>query len=297
MFGFLNCNKPIGFTSRDLVNVVQGRLRGKRVKVGHCGTLDPLADGVLVLGVGSAAKLVPYVHQLPKTYRGQFRLGAESPTGDLEIEPTLHPTHPVPTEADLLEACVKFQGMIRQKPPAYSAIKINGKRAYDLARQGRDVEVPVRTVQIHRLELIRYQYPTMELEITCSTGTYIRTLGIDLAESVGTVAVMTGLTRSAVGDFLERDSLSVDRLKSEPIETLLSPATSGVSHLASIQVTEEGIRRIGHGQCLPLPPELAEESSVAALSTSHGLCAILEPKGDRLCPKRVFVRRDARSSD
>ena len=136
MFGFLNCDKPIGFSSRDLVNIVQGRLRGRKVKLGHCGTLDPLASGVLVVGVGPAARLTPFVHEASKSYQATFRLAAESPTGDMEFEPTLYPDHPIPTAQELASACRSLTGMIEQIPPAYSAIKVDGKRAYVMAREG-----------------------------------------------------------------------------------------------------------------------------------------------------------------
>ncbi|MEM6470735.1 MAG: tRNA pseudouridine(55) synthase TruB [Planctomycetota bacterium] len=288
MFGFLNCNKPINFTSRDVVNVAQGQLRGQRVKVGHCGTLDPLADGVLVLGVGPAAKLVPFVHELPKTYHGVFRLGAESPTGDLEIEPEYFPDHPVPSEAELDDAMKSFLGEIRQTPPAYSAIKINGKRAYDLARKGRNVEVPERRVQIHRLVLKRYQYPEFEIEIDCSTGTYIRTLGLDIAKAVGTVAVMTSLTRLSVGPFVIEQARSIETLRDEPLQSLLLPASLGVSHLPSIRIDARQSERILNGLCLPLPNGLQHENSVAAIRGETELYAILTPKRGCLCPKRVF---------
>ncbi|KAA5540042.1 tRNA pseudouridine(55) synthase TruB [Roseiconus nitratireducens] len=302
MFGFINCDKPVGFTSRDLVNVVQGRLRGvvqghprgRKTKVGHCGTLDPLADGVLLIGVGPAARLVPYVHQVSKQYIGSFRLAAESPTGDMEVEPTLHRDHPRPNEQALRDACVSLTGSIEQTPPAYSAIKIGGQRAYDLARRGKSVQVPTRTVQIDSLNVVRYDYPELTLEIVCGTGTYIRTLGMDLARAVGTTAVMTSLRRTRIGDFQLEDSVAVDRLRNEDMESLLVPAIRGVSHLPSIQVDQDNCRRLSHGLCLspehvPGAGELADPSEeCVAVSPSGALKAILVRKSGRWCPKRVF---------
>lgn len=290
MFGFLNCNKPVGFTSRDLVNVVQGRLRGQKIKIGHCGTLDPLADGVLVVGVGPAAKLVPYVHQSPKTYHGTFQLAAESPTGDLEVAPTFFTDHPVPSATDVEAACGAFVGNIRQTPPVFSAIKIDGKRAYDLAREGKSVNVPERTVQIHELRVLRYDYPELSLQITCSTGTYIRTLGIDLAKALGTVAVMTKLTRTSVGEFELQDALSLERIRSDEIADMLQPATRGVAHLPTRVVSKDEHQRLCHGLCLALPDAFKSEEAIAAVTESGELCAILTPKGTGLCPKKVFLQ-------
>lgn len=294
MFGFLNCNKPLGFSSRDLVNVVQGQLGGRKIKVGHCGTLDPLADGVLVVGVGAAAKLVPYVHETSKCYLGSFRLAAESPTGDLEVEPTLFPDHPVPTAQQLAAACGELTGIIDQIPPAYSAIKVGGERAYDMARQGREVEIPSRKVHIQSIEVVSYDYPDVRLEITCGTGTYIRTLGMDLAKKVGTVAVMTALTRTRVGGFLISDTVSVDQIRRDDLQSLLLPASIGVSHLPQITIDSDESKRLVNGLCLEdRKPEGGEVSNpdtqhVAAITPGGHLKAIVVRKENRWCPKRVF---------
>lgn len=294
MFGFLNCNKPIGFSSRDLVNVVQGRLRGRKIKVGHCGTLDPLADGVLVIGVGPAAKLVPFVHETSKTYLGSFRLAAESPTGDLEVTPTTYCDHPVPTTEELLSACRALTGIIEQTPPAYSAVKVGGKRAYEMVRKGQTVDMPSRSVHIESIEIVSYHYPDLQLQITCGTGTYIRTLGMDLAKTVGTVAVMTALTRTSVGDFTISDSISVDQIRRDDIESLLLPAAMGVSHLPRLMVDGDECARLVNGQCLvdrqpeAVPENHIDTPHVAAITTQGHLKAILIEKNGSWCPKRVF---------
>ncbi|MCD0460862.1 tRNA pseudouridine(55) synthase TruB [Roseiconus lacunae] len=302
MFGFLNCNKPAGFSSRDLVNVVQGRLRGRKIKVGHCGTLDPLADGVLVVAVGPASRLVPYVHETTKDYRGTFRLAAESPTGDIEVEPKFFDDHPVPTLEQIATACRSLTGVIEQTPPAYSAIKVAGRRAYEMARKGQQVEMPKRTIVIESLAVDRYEYPELELAITCSTGTYIRTLGIDLAKAVGTTAVMTGLQRTRVGDFDLRLSHHIDTLRDQPIETLLQPATDGVAHLPKLVVDDEQAQRLVNGLSLEdrqgqLPTDPAP-SHAAAIRHDGILQAIIVPIGQdlgkqdpvrqRWVPKKVF---------
>ncbi|MCY2973526.1 MAG: tRNA pseudouridine(55) synthase TruB [Planctomycetota bacterium] len=199
MFGILNFHKPIGVTSRDCVNQIQRIIRP--IKCGHAGTLDPIAEGVLLIGVGQAVRLVDWIHLLPKTYLADFQLGKTSPSVDCETEVTDVLNGHVPSIAELEKALISFQGPILQTPPIYSAIRIDGKRAHELARAGKRVEIPPRTVEIHRFKIIRYSYPDLRVEIDCSTGTYVRSLGRDLARCVGTDAIMTALVRTRVGDF------------------------------------------------------------------------------------------------
>ena len=304
MLGFINCNKPTEWSSRDAVNIVQGRLRGKKVKVGHCGTLDPLADGVLVIGVGSAAKLVPYVHQCGKCYRGRFRLGEESETGDIEVLPTKHADDPIPTRQQVDAACKTFLGAIQQVPPAYSAIKINGQRAYKMARKGQQVEVPPRQVFIQSLSVIHYEYPNLELEIVCGTGTYIRTLGMDLARSMSAHAVMTGLQRTRVGDFLLEQAVTIDQIREQPWEELLQPAALGVSHLPQVTVDADQHLALVHGklldriellaptsefQTIPVADQEGEDQLAAAIDQAGRLVAILIKKGTRWKVRKCLV--------
>src|SRR4051812_33252391 len=161
--GLLNLNKPIGVTSRDVVDRVSRPLR--KVKVGHAGTLDPLASGVLVICVGQATRLIQYVQRMPKSYRATFLLGKRSATDDTEgpLENVLHATAP---SRDILDVALsRFVGEISQLPPAHSAVKLAGRRAYELARRGIEVRLQPRTVTIHRIALLRYAYPELSLEI------------------------------------------------------------------------------------------------------------------------------------
>src|SRR5262245_35406014 len=199
MFGLLNIDKPAGLTSRDVVSRVQRLVRPQ--KVGHAGTLDPLATGVLVVAVGPATRLVEYVQRMPKTYQGTFLLGRTSDTEDVEGEVVELDSPPVPTRAEIDAALPRFIGTIEQRPPAYSALKVAGRRAHKLARRGEAVELAPRPVEIHAIELLRYEYPEMELRIDCGSGTYVRSLGRDVAEAVDTGAVMAALRRLAIGPF------------------------------------------------------------------------------------------------
>ncbi|NND97997.1 MAG: tRNA pseudouridine(55) synthase TruB [Pirellulaceae bacterium] len=290
LFGFLNCDKPPGITSRDVVNVVQRRLRPAKIKVGHCGTLDPLAEGVLVIGVGAAVRLVPYVQQQPKQYRGKFRLGASSETGDLEKGFTEHPDLPTPSLDQLQSARQSLIGLIQQVPPAYSAIWVDGQRAYERVRRGEDVEMPSRQVMIHDLQIVSMNYPEFELDIVCGSGTYIRTLGIDLARAVGSTAVMTHLKRTGVGDFSIESAVTIDQLRDAPLEPLLFPPIRAVSHLPRLVVDEDGSQRLANGLCVEGTPsgDVNEQSDVAAVNEVGELRAILRRKSRGWCPYRVF---------
>ena len=193
---FLNLNKPAGVTSRDVVDMVCKAAGTK--SVGHAGTLDPLATGVLVCGIGKATKLVEYVQRMTKTYRAEFTLGQTSDTDDTEgaVTPTADAVAP-PTE-ELERALAKFRGLVKQTPPAYSAVKVAGRRAYELARKGKPVDLSPRQVLIHGVRLHRYEWPTLDVEIQCGSGTYIRSIARDLGMMLRTGGLMSKLVRTAI---------------------------------------------------------------------------------------------------
>ena len=293
-FGFLCCNKPPGMTSRDVVNVVQRRLP-RKTKVGHAGTLDPLAEGVLVLGVGPAVRLVPYVQQQPKHYQATFRLGSSSVSGDLEGEVSEFPDLPVPARAQLEAAAKNLTGEIEQIPPAHSAIWVDGERAYRRIRAGEEFEMPSRKVQIDALEITRYEFPEVDLNILCGSGTYIRTLGIDLAINVGSTAVMSFLSRIGIGPFLLKNSVSIDALREDDLEPHFLPASLAIQHLPCVKITDENATRLGHGLCLDeekletnTPSQGQYITDVAAMTQNGQLRAIVRHKRGQWCPYRVF---------
>ncbi len=291
LFGLLNVDKPAGMTSRNVVNVVQ-RMAGKN-KVGHAGTLDPLATGVLVLCLGQATRLIEYVQRMPKSYRGKFLLGRSSPTEDVEGEVTILPEPRVPTRDEIETAATALTGEVQQRPPSYSALKIGGRRAYNLARAGKQVELKPRPVTIYQLEVVAYSYPELTLDVRCSSGTYVRSLGRDLAESVGSAAVMSALTRTAIGSFHIDDAISLDAVTPENLESHLSPAAHAVEALPKIVLDRRQELEIANGRwivCDESPkPQPAE---VAAIDAEGQLLAILapQPRG-KLKPSRVFVSR------
>jgi tRNA pseudouridine55 synthase len=290
MFAFLNVDKPSGVTSRDVVNAIQ-RL-AKPHKVGHAGTLDPLATGVLVLALGQATRLMEYVHRLPKTYQGTFLLGRESDTEDIEGDVVELERPPIPSMAALEAAVQQFVGTIQQRPPDYSAIKVEGKRAYKMARRGEAVELAARPVEIYSLKVVRYAYPELELFVRCGSGTYIRSLGRDLAVSLGTAAVMSQLRRLAIGPFGVEEAVCVDGLSRERMESrLLSPLT-GLEGMPRIEVSQEEGRRLVNGQVLA-NRWAVDAQEAAAIAGDGRLVAILQPKNGGLAPAKCFVRAGA----
>ena len=258
LFGIFNVNKPPGWTSRRAVNHIQRFV--KPAKVGHAGTLDPLATGVLLICVGPATRLVEYCHRLPKCYRATFLLGHQSPTDDTEVESEYLPDAPKPTRAQIEDALFQFQGEIEQRPPLFSAVKIQGQRAYQIARKGKQVELPMRVVTIHTIDLITYTYPELVLDIKCGTGTYIRALGRDLAFSLNTAAVMSALERTAIGNFQIEDSLDLTAVSADNVSTVIRPPLEVLDSLASVKLTPEEELAIGHGQrvSLNIPEETSE---------------------------------------
>jgi len=279
MFGLLNVNKPPGKTSRDVVNAVQrlARQEAGKVKVGHAGTLDPLAIGVLIVCLGPATRLAKYVQRMAKSYEGTFLLGRESDTEDIEGEVQELENPPIPTREDISAALPEFIGRIMQRPPAYSALKVKGKRAYDLARRGDEVKLEPRPVQIDRLEILSYDYPQLTLGITCGAGTYIRSLGRAIAEHLATAAVMSALVRTAIGDFRAADAVTLEKLESDGIAGRLLLPELAVAELPCVVLSEEGMRAVRHGRSvgsMDVGPASGKEA--AAFDAGSRLVAIMQ---------------------
>lgn len=287
-YGILNLFKPVGPTSRDCVNQLSKKL--KRIKVAHAGTLDPLAQGVLLILVGPAVRLMDEVHELDKEYVASFTLGQRSPSGDLETE-----CEPVPIPDSLNSQAISrsiesFVGTIEQTPPIYSAVRVDGQRAHTLARRGEALPLPTRHVTIHGMELLSSELPSLRLRIRCSTGTYIRTLGSDLARTLGTDAVMTELTRVRIGPFASSSSVALDRIPDDISDELLLPAHAALAHWEHWQVDDGLMRRILDGQRLS-PGEVrpCSGSRLAIVDARNILRAILKrfPDGSWRCDKGV----------
>ena len=289
MFGVLNINKPAGITSRDVVNHVQRRVRPH--KVGHAGTLDPLATGVLVVCIGPATKLIEYVQQMPKRYVGEFLLGRQSETEDVEGEVELLPDPPVPTRGEVEEVLPRFIGTIEQRPPKHSALKIAGKRAYALARAGEAVDVQPRPVEIQHVELLGYDYPRFILDVTCGSGTYIRSLGRDIGQALDSAAVMQRLKRTAIGEFRIEQSQGLRELPNRgAIEEYLLPAQTALATLPQVTLTESELTEIAHGRFVQRADASTDAQELAALDQDGKLVAVLARRsGDAFRPARNFV--------
>jgi tRNA pseudouridine55 synthase len=231
MDGILLVDKPKGWTSFDVVAKVRGIVRSelrkskpelKNYKVGHTGTLDPSATGLLVLCLGKATKLVPSMIKHDKTYEVEMKFGARSSTGDSEgeIEQTSNLTEPFPERA-IIELLKGFRGEQTQIPPKYSAIKIDGKRAYDLARAGKEVKLEPRQITVNSISFGSYEHPYIRFTCNVSSGTYIRSLVEDMGARIGIDAYMSELRRTTVADYVVDDALTLDNLTFEQIHERL----------------------------------------------------------------------------
>ncbi len=224
MDGILLVDKSSGWTSFDVVAKVRSLLKQSGIekpKVGHAGTLDPLAKGLLVVLVGNYTKRAGEFSKLDKTYEVTMKLGVTSNTGDEEGDKTAV-SNRKPSEKELKTVLKGFEGEIMQTPPQFSAIKINGQRAYKLARKGQKVEIEPRKVTIYSLEITNYGYPEAKFTATVSSGTYIRSLVEDIGKKLGTGAYMSGLNRTRVGKFTLREARSIDDLKEYLNKVLLN---------------------------------------------------------------------------
>lgn len=284
MHGVLNLNKPAGLTSRQAINRVQRLARP--AKVGHAGTLDPLASGVLVVCVGGATRLIEYVQRLPKSYAATFLLGRESPTEDVDGQVTELADPPVPSLVQIVDAAKSLTGTIEQRPPAFSALKVGGRRAYDMARAGQKVDLAPRPVDVYRIEVVEYDYPQLRLEIDCGSGTYIRSLGRDLAISLGTAAVMSALERTAIGQFRIEEAVSPDPLTAENWTQHLHPPLAAVAALPQIELSAEEVALVRAGQFVP-NRHGSPKPEIAGVDAAGRLISILRPRhGGMLGPSR-----------
>jgi tRNA pseudouridine55 synthase len=257
--GFLNFHKPQGMSSHDCVGAMR-RLLGVK-KVGHGGTLDPLAEGVLPIAVGRATRLIPYLAP-DKAYRAVIRFGLATTTDDLEGEILTQRPADHLVLADITAVLAEFQGTVEQVPPAFSAIQVQGQRLYDLARKGRAVTPPSRTVTIDQLTVEHWQpgeQPELILAIDCGPGTYIRSIARDLGDRVGTGATLAYLTRTRSGGFDLAQSLTLetvtDRIEQQALE-LVDPAAA-LKHLPAIALPADLARRWQQGQKFPPPEAIA----------------------------------------
>ncbi|MBW3538149.1 tRNA pseudouridine(55) synthase TruB [Candidatus Parcubacteria bacterium] len=225
MDGLLLINKPIGITSFDVIRRLRRITAPGKIKIGHAGTLDPLATGLMLMLFGAACKQAGRLSKLDKTYRAELTLGAGSSTGDAEGEKTaVSPRRPAIEEIE--RTLRRFTGQITQTPPIYSAIKIKGREAYKLARKGQTPKIPSRTVTVYSLVLTSYEYPTLTLEAAVSSGTYIRTLAQDIGQRLSTGAYLSGLVRTRVGPYELAQAVELEGATSQTVASALLPVST-----------------------------------------------------------------------
>lgn len=203
-------NKPVGWTSFDVVNKLRYKLKIK--KIGHAGTLDPLATGLLILCTGKMTKRIDEFQAQEKEYTGKFIIGQSTPSHDLETEVSEVKNISAISEAEIIQASKKFLGTIQQIPPLHSAIKVDGKRAYKLARKGKELELKPREVKIAAFDIVEIKKPAVSFRIVCSKGTYIRSIARDFGNALGVGAYLTELCRTRIGEFNLKDAQTIDEI-------------------------------------------------------------------------------------
>lgn len=249
--GILNLNKPAGMTSRRAVNVVQRLV--KPAKVGHAGTLDPLATGVLVIAVGRATRLIEQIQSQSKRYRAVFQLGRRSNTDDSSGDVTVVSETPDVELDQIQEALRGFVGSVKQVPPAFSAVHVEGRRAYKLARRGKPVKLEPRPVEIYSIDLMDFDCPHVALDIHCGSGTYIRSIARDLGERLGCGALMSNLVRTSVGPYRLDDAVDPEKVTQETLADLLIPPRTAVDHIRQYRCSAAQLEEIVNGRNFELP--------------------------------------------
>ncbi|MCB0199154.1 MAG: tRNA pseudouridine(55) synthase TruB [Anaerolineae bacterium] len=288
--GVLVIDKPGGWTSHDVVAKTRGLTRIRQI--GHAGTLDPMATGVLVLCVGKATRLLEYLTGQPKSYRAEITLGITTNTYDAEGEVT--ETRPVPTltAEDVDQALAPFRGDILQVPPAYSAIKRDGVASYKRARRGEDVQLAPRPVTIYALDLLSFDGITVQVDVTCSAGTYVRSLAHDLGAALGCGAHLSGLRRTEVASFTLAQATTLEALAAagDQWTQFLLPSDRAVAHLPAVVIPTNDVARLLHGGTVSGQAPQAE-GPVRAYDSAGRLLAIVSYLPDRQAwkPLKVFL--------
>ncbi|MEZ0172683.1 tRNA pseudouridine(55) synthase TruB [Microvirga sp. TS319] len=281
--GWIILDKGVGMTSTHAVAVVKRGLSAK--KAGHAGTLDPLASGILPIALGEATKTVPFIMDGRKSYVFTVAWGAETNTDDTEGE-IVERTDKVPEASDIEALLPRFTGSVQQVPPRFSAIKIQGERAYDLAREGEVVELQARTVEIDRLALVHHDGNRSVIEADCGKGTYVRAIARDLGRALGCLGHVAALRRTRVGPFSEHEAVTVDDLATNP--AALRPVETALSEIPSIAVSRDMAGRLMRGQSIILRSRDAPLTGKIYATFNGVLVAVGDVERGELVPHRVF---------
>jgi tRNA pseudouridine55 synthase len=293
--GVLVIDKPIGMTSHDVVNAVRFGTGIRRA--GHTGTLDPRASGVLVILVGPAVRLSEYVSASDKRYQAIIRMGASTDTFDADGRFTQQSNTPFDvTEAQFEETLKQFVGEIEQTPPPYSAVKVRGRRAYDMARKGEEVELAPRKINVYHLEVLEWAPPEVVVDVHCSSGTYVRSLANDMGNALGCGGYLVGLRRTKSGRFSLRDATPLRKLQ-EAFRAgnwyqFLIPAAEALGDWPAIELDPDTVENVKHGHRIPANPadKPGINNLVRGVSMAGELVALMEldPGTCEWQPKKVF---------
>lgn len=292
--GWIILDKPVGMTSTQGVSVVKRVFNAK--KAGHAGTLDPLASGILPIALGEATKTVPYVMDGRKVYRFTVAWGVETNTDDTEGGPVA--TSDLRPDRAAIDALLpRYTGVISQVPPRFSAIKVDGERAYDLARDGEEVELEARDIEVHALSIVESSPEATTFEAECGKGTYVRALARDMGRDLGCYGHVTALRRAVVGGFDEQDAVTPDELRAmkegdadlPPLAEALLPVETALEALPTLVVSQHDAGRLARGQGVILRGRDAPVfEGVAAVMSGGTLVALAELERGELLPKRIF---------
>lgn len=288
--GLLLIDKPPGPSSHDVVNRLR-KLSGSR-RIGHAGTLDPLASGLLLVGLGRATRLVEYLVGLPKTYETTVRLGQTTETYDAEGGVVLERPFSHLRQSTIETTLARWRGTIWQQPPRYSAIKQGGQPLYKLARRGLAVAPPARPVTIYALELLAWDAPFLRLRIGCSSGTYIRSLGHDLGEALGVGGHLAALRRTAVGPFSLEQAAPLDSLTPGNLADAALPLETAVAHLPRLDLPAPDVARLLLGQRLGRETDHRPGSSAAAYDPAGRFVGVLLAESGYWQPHKMFPPYD-----
>lgn len=290
--GVLVVDKPVGMTSHDVVQVIRKGTNLRRA--GHTGTLDPRASGVLVILIGPAVRLSEYVSASDKRYQATILLGSTTDTYDAEGRITYTSPEVDISEEQFDEALQTFVGEMEQVPPPYSAIKVQGRRAYDMARKGEEVDLAPRLVNVYSLELLEWTPPEAVVDVYCSSGTYVRSLAHDLGKALGTGAHLVGLRRTRSGRFTLRDAVPLRRLQEAFMDgswhRFLIPAAEALAEWLMVELSVEQIEDIRHGKRIPAEP--GQKGWARGVSEQGDLVALLEvdETTQEWQPRKVFFQ-------
>jgi tRNA pseudouridine55 synthase len=288
--GLLNVDKPPGMTSRQVVDHVQKLVRPE--KVGHAGTLDPLATGVLIVCVGAATRLITRVQQGRKRYLGRFLLGKRSDTDDTDGAVVDGGDWLRVTRQSLEQTLPEFLGTIQQTPPQISAVKVAGHRAYKLARRGEAVVLEPRPVEVFSLRISNFELPEFELEIECGSGTYVRSIGRDMGERLGCGAVMSALRRTAIGRFAVTDAVPLASLNAASLHDVVLAPQAAVAELPQRTLDAAEVVRIRQGRPIPwsLIHDADRRGEVTLVDSANNMIgiALVDPDQQQLLPKLVL---------